>query len=308
MEPEAKYTVVGVAVLLLLALLAGTVVWLRSSGEGAQAQRYTIRFERQSLDGLEARSDVTMRGMRVGSVTGFRFAANRPGVVEVFIALNPSTPVQEGTQASIRRNLITGLASVQLVNAAQPGPRLPSTPGGADGPLIAEGESTEQQVANTLGELVQRLNATLSPENQAAFSDILANLRRVSEHADRSLARVDATLDTVGGTARDVQALAKAVSADARVLTARYGELGQQASATARDAGETMRRLGVDIERLTRRADALLSSGDGELRSTAQVLRNAAESIGTAADRLREPGEILYGPAEGSLGPGEGRR
>lgn len=48
MEPEAKYTLVGIVVLVLLALLPGALIWLRSTGEGANAREYKIYFERQS--------------------------------------------------------------------------------------------------------------------------------------------------------------------------------------------------------------------------------------------------------------------
>ena len=95
MEPEAKYTLVGVAVLILLALVAAAVVWLRSSGEGADAREYKIYFERQSLEGLEPRSNVTMRGVRVGSVTGLRFSSQRPGRGRSLHRVDPATPVRK---------------------------------------------------------------------------------------------------------------------------------------------------------------------------------------------------------------------
>ena len=47
MEPEARYTLVGAAVLILLALVAGAVVWIRSTGEGRDDHRYKIFFVRQ---------------------------------------------------------------------------------------------------------------------------------------------------------------------------------------------------------------------------------------------------------------------
>ena len=53
MEPEAKYTLVGGSVLALLALVVAAVAWLASASRGADVQRYTIYFARQSLEGLQ---------------------------------------------------------------------------------------------------------------------------------------------------------------------------------------------------------------------------------------------------------------
>ncbi|HJV71622.1 MlaD family protein [Ideonella sp.] len=315
MEPEAKYTIVGTAVIVLLALLAGAVVWLRSTGQGNDAHLYTIYFVRQSLEGLEPRSDVTMRGMRVGSVTGFRFSSRQPGAIQVFISVEPTTPVLESTRATVERHLITGIASVRLTNTTEQSPPLVNVPPGEQHAVIAEGESALQQVSATLTQLaqsadvtMQRLNATLSPENQAAFADILNNLRRVSQHAEQTLSKTDAALGSVGGAANDLRTLANSVAADARTLTMRYEALGAQAAASVKDAGDAVQKMGADVERLTKRADTLLAAGDDELRSSAQSLRSAADAVGVAAGRLREPRQILFGPAAAELGPGEGQR
>ena len=319
MEPEAKYTLVGGAVLILLALVAGAVVWLRSSSEGANAHRFKIYFEHQSLEGLEPRSSVTMRGIRVGSVTGFRFSSRRPGVVEVFVAVEPSTPVRESTRATVDRNIVTGIANVRLNNTNEKAPLLVHAAGDEPYPVIAEGESPTERVAETLSQLaeqgaeaLERIQDTLSHKNRAALVETLANLQRVTAKAEGTLARMDATATSLGGAADEVRKLAGSVAADAHSLAERYDRLGADAGVSVREMGEAARKLSAQVERLTQRADALLANGNEELRSTSQAVRSAADSassaadsVGAAAHRLRDPRQALFGPAEGGLGPGE---
>lgn len=315
MEPEAKYTLIGGAVLVLLALLAAAVVWLRSTSEGADAREYRIYFERQSLEGLEPRSPVTMRGMRVGSVAGFRFSSRRPGAVEVTITVEPTTPVRESTRATIERHLVTGLASVRLTNTTEDSPLLEHAPRGEPLPVIAEGESPIEQGLETLTRLAQhadetmeRLNAVLSEPNQAAIAGTLRNVDRLTAQAGDVLARADALFVSLEKAAARVEALAASVTRDAQRLAARYERLGAEAGVTAREIGESVRRMSAEVERLAQRAEAALASGDRELRATALALRSAADSLAQTADRLRDPRQALFGPAEGGLGPGEGAR
>jgi len=315
MEPEAKYTLVGAAALILVALVAAAVVWLRSSGQGADAHRFKIYFRHYSLEGLEPRSHVTMRGMKVGTVTSFRFSSNAKGAVEVVISLDPGTPVRQSTTASTERHLVTGLATVRLANATEDSPLLEEAPEGEPYPVIKEGGAPMQQMSETVTQLAQhadetmrRLNSTLTPENIAAFTEILDNLRKVSGRADALLAKADATLVSVGGAADEVRALAGAIRADAGALAERYSRLGADASASVGEIRDAVRKMGADVDRLSQRADALLAGGDAELRETARAVRSAADALGAAASRLRDPRQVIYGPPEGGLGPGEQAR
>ncbi len=312
MEPEAKYTLVGAAALLLVAMLAAAVLWIRSSGEGANASRYKIYFVQHSLEGLEPRSYVTMKGMRVGSVTGFRFSASRKGAVEVLVALDAGTPVRQSTTATTERHLVTGLATVRLANADEDSPLLAQVPEGEPYPVIREGDSPSQQMSETLTQMaqradatLQRLNAILTPENGAALAEVLDNLRRASRRADATLGKADAALGSLGGAADEVRTLAKSLENDARVLSERYAALGTDATATVAEIRESVRRMGAEANRLSARADALLAGGNEELRETVRAVRSAADSLDVAASRLRDPRQAIYGPAEGSLGPGE---
>lgn len=315
MEPEARYTLVGTAVLILLALVVAAVLWLRSAGEERGDRMYKIYFVNQSLEGLEVRSDVRMRGIRVGFVTGFTFSSRRPGAVEVFIRVEGSTPVRLSTQAMVERHLVTGIANIRLVNQGEQTPLLTVTPEDEPYPVITEGESPYQQFSESVNQLalrtdetMQRISATLSSENQAALSEVLKNLRVVTRDADKAVLAAAGAAEEVRGAAGDVRKLAASIAADARTLTERYDALGKQAGASVADIAGEVRAMRQDVARLAERADRLMASGDTELRATAQALRNAADALATAGGRLRDPGQVIYGPPQGALGPGEGRR
>ena len=61
MEPQAKYALVGGSVLVLLAMVAARRR-LASACRGTDVHRYMIYFIHQSLEGLQANSEVRMRG------------------------------------------------------------------------------------------------------------------------------------------------------------------------------------------------------------------------------------------------------
>jgi phospholipid/cholesterol/gamma-HCH transport system substrate-binding protein len=144
MEPEAKYTLVGTAVLVLLALVVVAAVWLKSTGGQRNEVPYKIYFAHQSLEGLQIRGDVKMQGIKVGSVTGFRISSRRPGSVEVLIRVDSTAPVRQATGASIERQLVTGIASIRLVNTSEASPLLTEAPPDEPYPVIAEGESESE--------------------------------------------------------------------------------------------------------------------------------------------------------------------
>lgn len=313
MEPEARYTLVGVAVIVLVALLVAAVMWLRSTG-GPDERRYKIYFERQSLEGLEVRSEVLMRGIRVGSVSGFRFSEERSGAVEVFVSVARNTPVRANTQAVVDRHLVTGIASVRLVNPTEDSPLLVEAPPGEPYPVIAEGESALAQVSQTLNDLalraaetLERINAVLSDENRRSLAEALGAVQRLAQRTEQTLGRVDAALAAVGGAAEEVRTLSRSAGGDVRRLAARYDRLGAQAGESLEDVSAAVRSLGADASRLAQSAEALLASSDAEVRATAQALRDAADALAEAARGFDDPRGAIFGPSPGSFGPGEMR-
>jgi len=314
MEPDAKYTLVGTSVLVLLALVAAAVVWLVAAGHRKEVQTYRIYFEHQSLEGLQVRSDVRMKGIRVGAVTGFSFSTKRPGTVELLIGIDPSTPVRDSTRAVVDRNLVTGLASIRLLNLDATSALLQPA-ADEDVAVIAEGESQLEQLTDTVGalaenatETMRRVNTTLSDKNMAVLAETLEHLRTLTKSANGVLARFDTTLVTLDTTAKDVRGLVGTLGTDAHRLAERYDKLGEQAVTSLRDITTTVGLMRGDIAQLSNRADLLLNDSDLELGLTGQQLRSSADAMGSTARKYNNPRAALFGPSAASLGPGETAR
>jgi phospholipid/cholesterol/gamma-HCH transport system substrate-binding protein len=287
MEPEARYTAIGAALLVLLVALAASAVWLTGSGTRADSRHYTIYFERQSLQGLQVGSAVEMRGIQIGRVTRFAISRDNINRVEVTIRVAGSTPVSTNTVAVVERKILTGLARISLETPGTPGPELSATGPGAEYPVIAEGHSDTEEITDAMSRLaitatsaLENVNQLLTEENRKELFATLASLRTMSG----SVAKAATDL---GKSGRDIAAVAEKASAAAEPVAT-------QASATLRDVSRA-------AEALERAADVSVN----ELRATAQELRANAATAARTAERLDDPRALLFGPSQQQLGPGE---
>lgn len=314
MEPDAKYTLVGAATLVLVAAIFVVLVWLAGTRGNVDLHHYTVYFAHQSLEGLETRSDVKMQGIRVGAVTGISFSDGRLGTVEVGISVDPKAPVLQSTRAVVERNLITGLATIRLLNLDQNSPPLTVAADGGQTPVIPEGESQLQQFSETANQLagradetMRRIDELLSPRNQTAIAATLENLARASGDAARLTSRADRTLASVGQAATAIGSSAARLGDDAHRIAGRLDVLGVRGAEELLEVTGSLRRLNDQVSRLAGQTEATLAGTNLELATTARSLRSAAQSVDATAQRLGDPRAILFGPGKDALGPGERR-
>jgi phospholipid/cholesterol/gamma-HCH transport system substrate-binding protein len=326
MEAEAKYTYVGAAVLALVALLVGSVVWLKRTGAERDFARYTIYFREQALDGLAVGSAVNMRGISVGRVLDYQLSPDRLNQARVEVRLDRRAPVLENTTAVITRNFVTGIAQIRLVTPEPAGAPLTGVRDGERFPVIGEGRSDVEEITGRVTELgemagdaLQRVAQLLTAENRAAFASTLANLRDLTTDLKRQVVGLDATIAEVGGAAREfrrtatqmgttserVGSGAEAALQDARALV---GDLRGAAAETQRamaQATEALATLKAEASGAARRLDASASSIDDQLLVAVAELRASLETLQRSLDRLNDPRAALLGPERSRLGPGE---
>jgi len=262
MEAEARYTWVGAAMLLLLAALVGALVWLKNVGSQGDYSRYSIHFEHQSLDGLQIGADVDLRGIKVGRVEDYALSGVGLNRVRVDVRISRRAPVRSDTVAVVTRNLLTGIASISLINSDRPGEPLADPPAGEPFPVIAEGRSNLEELAgrvNQVGDMaastLNSLNQLLQAENRDALMATVKSLRTLANGLNGRLQTLDAALVQVGQAAHQV-------------------------GGAAHQLGEAGGRIAQVAERGEQRVAVTLGDADGTLAVAPQRLQELAHGTG----------------------------
>lgn len=194
MENKSPYVLIGAAVLLFIAALAGFIVWKLRAGDRTAYAYYVIYFS-GDVQGLTTDSPVFYRGIRVGRVNKIELSQRKDvqrstgrerlnEKVEVTVAVDSSIDIRERSYAVFEKPFVAGASYVQIVGRVdvdeiKPKKKIDEKPY----PEIREGASFLQATSTSAQELltkasatVERLNELLSTENIAAVTDTLHNL------------------------------------------------------------------------------------------------------------------------------------
>lgn len=293
METKAHNVWVGAVTLLLLAVVAGFVIWLARLNEGSQNE-YDIFFK-QSVDGLSKGSEVSFAGVPIGQIQKIELWPKDPSFVRVRIKVDSEVPILLGTTATIQGSF-TGVSNVQLAGAVKGAP--PITEPGPEGvPVIPTRRGGLGELLNgapvlleRLATLTENLNSILNEDNKKAISGILKNSERLTDSLADASPQVQATLAELQVTLK--QATATLESVDKVALSANHQLSGDQDSlirdlrVTLRSAKDAADQLGAVLgdsrPTLTRLNDTTLPAAEAairELRATSRALRNVTEKI-----------------------------
>ena len=340
MEAEARYTIVGAAVLALVAALVAAVLMLADTGRRSERLRYAIHFEHQALDGLQVGADVRLRGIKVGRVEDYALAEDSVNRVRVEISVGRRAPVRTNTVAVVTRNIVTGIASIALITDEPAGPPLTDVAAGESLPVIGEGRSDLEQITGRVSELGEQasialanLNLLLTAENRQATMETVRNLRDLSGGLAARLDALDRTLERTGSAAAAVGAAAGRIAATAegtgRSLEGAIAQAhdtfaraaaaitraeaaiaqGEQTIVGARTALEgaagSIGRMERQIGSTARRVETTAESAEDQLAAVIAELRLTLASASRTFDRLNDPRAALLGPGPSQLGPGE---
>jgi phospholipid/cholesterol/gamma-HCH transport system substrate-binding protein len=312
METEGRYTLVGILVIAVIALMAMAMVWLTGAADRIAYQTYTIYFKDQSLDGLAVGSAVKMRGIKVGVVDSYRFAKSGDEAVSVTARIDEGVPVHQGAEAYIKRNLVTGIATVEINNGPGDSPLLIDAPKGERYPVIAEGSSDIDKVATAFSRLgvngaqvLEKMNTLLSDKNQLAISQTLANLNELSGHLAANKQSLDAAVQGIRDASDEFRFAGASISQAATRAEGNIDSVGENANVALKEATTAMVKLQREMGLISGQIQQLSETGTLELTNVSRDVRTSADALTTAGQRLSNPRRILFGPGQEQLGPGE---
>jgi phospholipid/cholesterol/gamma-HCH transport system substrate-binding protein len=312
MEAEARYTLVGAVVLAVAALAVLATLWITGRADSIAYRHYTIYFRSQSMDGLDVDSAVKMRGIKVGMVSDFDFVSEPDEAVRVVIKVSDQAPVRQGAVAYVKRNVVTGLATIEIANPADNGKLLTEAPEGEKHPVIAEGSSELDKVASAVSRMAEngaqvldKMNDLLSDENRAKFSATLANLEQISDHLVGSRAALEAAVQGIRDASDEFRFAGASITQAATRAEGSIADVGQNAQLALKEAAQALESMQQEARIISEKLQALSDAGTLELGAMSRDVRTAADAVTVAGQKLSNPKALLLGPGKPQAGPGE---
>ena len=312
MEAEGRYTFVGTIVLITLGLLAVALVWLAGGGEHASYQTYTIYFRNQSMEGLAVGSPVKMRGIKVGAVDSYRFVIGAQEAVSVRVKIDEGVPVRASANAHVKRNLVTGIAAIEIINRDNVSPMLTRVNKGERYPVIAEGSSDLDKVAIAVTKLalngaqvLERMNVLLSDDNQRAFAETLKNVNELTGDLATNKESIQAAFQGITNAADKVEKAGDSVAQAAKRSEDTILTVGKDASKALDEATGLMGKLHTESVLLSGKIQDFTNTSTLELTNISRDVRGSADAVSNASQSLSNPRAAIFGASNTSLGPGE---
>lgn len=303
-----NYTLVGIFVVVLAAVLTAGVLWLASGGAMRKHYDRFLAIEEESVAGLSVNAPVKYNGVDVGRIRIIALDPRNPQRVRLTLDIERGTPIKQDTLAVLKVQGLTGIAYIELSGGARNAPPLAVTPGELY-PVIRTKPSLSARLETVLTTALLRLDhlsatvdAVFSDANRTAFSNTLANLAEVTH----TLAQRKDSIDTgLRDAAKTFQNTAH-ITANLDPLIARIGrsaeaveKLGNQGAEASQHASKALDNLDGTVQRFNGDTAPALQSLLGELNALSTSLRRLSEQT------ERNPAEFLRGRSTVPEGPGE---
>jgi phospholipid/cholesterol/gamma-HCH transport system substrate-binding protein len=273
LDPRRTRLLVGLIAIVATGALAALLV-LAAGGAYADGYQLTARTERTGF-GLDATSEVKIRGVTVGSVVGVELLDD--GTVELTLDIDRAVRIPLGATATIEPLSVFGpkFIDVRPGSAEWTGPF--HQPGGALGSVV---QPTE--LAETLDGLTTLLDEVDADDVATIVSELARGVDGLGEELDRSIvaandvaARIDARRPVIDELLTDARDLAATLAARTDELGTIAGD-GQALLRTIDADGEAFGDLLVGVSELATRGDDLLRSVGDDLDPTLLGLERGA--------------------------------
>ncbi len=326
MERKSPYVLIGAAMIVFIAAVAGFVIWKLRAGDRTSYAYYNIFFS-GDVQGLTNDSPVFYRGLRVGRVHSIQLTSRvdvqrstgrerMSEKIEVTVAVDWNIDIRERSYAVFEKPFIAGAPYIQIVgrldvDKVKPKKKLGETPY----PEIREGASflqatstSAQELLTKAGVTVDRLNDLLSPDNIGAVTDTLRNLSTTMTGIAKHDTDIQATLAELPTAVAEVRKTFDKLNGVADSLNLIALELGPQDEKTrkalaGKDPGELHKVLGearkafADIDGAANQLTKLVNDNKGPIRQfsetgltelalTIHELRQLTANLNVIATRL----------------------
>ncbi|MCJ7815474.1 MAG: MlaD family protein [Xanthomonadales bacterium] len=306
---------VGLFVSIAIASFVFFVIWLTGRTGQEEMKRFSLMFDKD-ISGLSMGGPVKYMGMNIGAVVEMRLEHKEGMALEqdngvrirVDIEILESTPINQGTYASLALQGITGVAVVNLLSdpgshaalEKRDGDKYPVIPVRIVG--FSALMASAPEIMGKMNDLLTQAGKILGEENQASIAGLLNNIEEIT----LSLAEERETIAKIPG---NLNQTITEIQATVVQMQGILGELQPGLNSTIENAS----RSAENLASLTARMDALLLKHENDM---SQFLEEGLGSVPDLMDEAQvalrdleklvqelqdDPSQLIYRQADNSV-------
>jgi phospholipid/cholesterol/gamma-HCH transport system substrate-binding protein len=307
LEAKINYTVVGIIVLILIACLIATGLWLSVGFEQKKYNTYAV-YMHEAVSGLNNEAAVKFNGVQVGFVRKIELNQNDPQQVKLLLNIEEGTPITTSTSATLISQGITGVTYVGLsANSSDltplqklpghPYPIIPSKPS-----LFHQLDSVLKEVSENVNKVSIEVNRIFDKENAAYIKKTLANFQEITDILAKNSQQIQQSLANANVFLKNTAQVSKefpAIVTDLKVGVRKFNSMATSVTNAGDEIVETMQSGKLAIDKISQQA---VPPAIALLRRLDIIAANL-EKI--SAQMRQNPSVLIRGTKAPKSGPGE---
>lgn len=312
MENKAKYTVVGLFVLLFTIAMVVFILWLaRYDIEKSKALEYRL-YSKTSIAGLNKNSIVEYKGLGVGTVDEIRIDPKNLEQVEVVLKITNPEIIKVDSFAIVQSQGVTGNKLIEIDGGTQEAkPLLPDNKGYAIIPLkksfIDKLTSSADNISSKIESVLKRFELLLNEKNINSIENILSNTDDSSKNFNEMILKVNNLIEKdLKNTLKNVNSMTTSidnvVKKDVSNAVKEINSLSKNFNKTSDEINlvlkEDVKQLINDL-RVTAKSSQNIDKVISDLEQTLEKIDITIEEFNSSG------GNMLFQTRQNNYGPGE---
>ncbi|MDD4224080.1 MAG: MlaD family protein [Candidatus Cloacimonetes bacterium] len=277
------FVIAGLALIaLFFALVIGKQLTLKRD-------TYYLRFQNQSVFGLQAGAAVYYQGIPVGAVEKVGIDPRNVENVILTLGIDPGTPIKEDNEAVLVLVGITGTKAVEIRGGSNAARNL------KPGSFIATGSTQIDEISGKAVSIVEKVDRIASNLDQLTAEENRANLAAIlsetSALVSETRSKLSLTLNSLNQIALSTSGLTEGAEGNfSRIADNLTANLDSISSVAARNIDQIGSRTATSLDSLTlstqRSLETLIASLSGQLDSIGGNLDKSIAEINTSTNLL----------------------
>lgn len=312
MENKARYTVVGLFVLIFTIALIVFILWLaRYDIKGINSKEYRL-YSKTSIAGLNINSSIKYKGLDIGTVNQIQINPKNLEEIEIILKITKPEVIKIDSFAIVQSQGVTGNKIIEIDGGTNDAiilevkensfARIPLKQSFLD-KLTSSAENISLQVETILS----RFEKLLNEKNIKNIDGILTNTKDSTKNLDELLLKVnDLVENSVNKTLLNINNMTKSIDEVVKKDISQAVKKIEKVSSGINLLSEDIRVIvNKDVKNLIKELEKTTTSAQG-IDKILYQLENTLDKIDTTVEEFNtNGGDMIFKTREVKYGPGE---